>query len=251
MSKNILALYDTDGDYVMRFLEFAQSRSKNIPFEIRAYTKEKELSAFAAKNPVAILLIAEKLMTDDIRTLHTGCIILLTEGVSSEKYKMYPSVSRYRSASSLLKEVFDLYAKDGTEHKEFTAVKGDTKIIGIYSPVSGCLKTSFALTLGQLLSEKYPTICLNFEACAGFSELLHVTYERDIEDLIYYIRTGEANLTDKMNAMTERVGDLAYLPPARSVQDVLSTTIEEWMQLIDLVREKSGFERLIDRKSVV
>ena len=41
----------------------------------------------------------------------------------------------------------------------------------LYSPVHRCLQSSFALTLGQLLSEKHPTLYLNFEHYIGISEL--------------------------------------------------------------------------------
>lgn len=245
MNKNILALYEPDEDYIMNLLGYMHNHRDSLAFDIHAFTKIEDLRIFVNSQHVAILLVSEAAMTEEISGFSFDRLILLTEGRTPVKYQNYSAVTRYQNIPSLLKEVLSCYADDQEEHAEKPVLKGNTRIIGIYSPVGRCLKTSYALTLGQLLAEQRPTLYLNFEGCAGFAELLHTNSERDIEDFIYYMRQGEANLSDKLNVMTERLGDLRYLPPARSVQDVLSTTIEEWMQLIDLIKEKSSYERLI------
>lgn len=84
------------------------------------------------------------------------------------------------------KELLELYVETVGTQLPFLCAEYKTKFIGIYSPVHRCLQSSFALTLGQLLSEKHPTLYLNFEHYIGISELLPERQSRDLADLLYF-----------------------------------------------------------------
>ena len=86
-------------------------------------------------------------------------------------------INKYQSCELIMKELLEWLAKEGTlgrtgsNHKEL-------KLIGVYSPVGKCLKTSFAFVLGQLLSKKHKVLYLNmecysymFEGCTGLTSI--------------------------------------------------------------------------------
>ncbi|MDQ9824849.1 hypothetical protein RFZ44_16190, partial [Acinetobacter sp. 163] len=56
--------------------------------------------------------------------------------------------------------------------QQFAVLKKTTEILGVYSPVGRCLKTSFALALGQILARERAVLYLNLEEYSGFEELI-------------------------------------------------------------------------------
>ena len=64
--------------------------------------------------------------------------------------------------------------------------RGLAKVLGVYSPVGRCLKTSFALTMGKLLAQEERVLYLNLEEFSGLSVLMKEEYKSDLSDLLYF-----------------------------------------------------------------
>lgn len=79
-------------------------------------------------------------------------------------------------------------------------LKKKVEIIGIYSPVGRSLKTSLALTYGQIRAREHKVLYLNLEEYAGFETLLEEKYGADLADLLYFARLGSGNLVYRMGA---------------------------------------------------
>ena len=62
--------------------------------------------------------------------------------------------------------------------------RGLAKVLGVYSPVGRCLKTSFALTMGKLLAQEERVLYLNLEEFSGLSVLMKEEYKSDLSDLL-------------------------------------------------------------------
>ena len=60
------------------------------------------------------------------------------------------------------------------------------RILGIYSPIGRCLKTSLALTLGQQLARDGKVLYLGLDAFAGFSRLIGNSCKNDLSDVLYF-----------------------------------------------------------------
>lgn len=78
------------------------------------------------------------------------------------------------------------------------------------------LKTSFALTLGQILAKEKAVLYLNLEEYAGFEELMGKGFSQNLSDLLYFVRQENGNLIYKMNGMIQTVNNLDYIPPVRT-----------------------------------
>ncbi|MDD3339732.1 MAG: hypothetical protein PHS82_12855 [Lachnospiraceae bacterium] len=244
MRRNIFALCDLEVAYAYNFMEYLNQK-KNIPFEVHAFTSVEQLEIYTRDHPVEILLISDKAMCEQVKDMNIQKLIILSEGVHDPRLDQYPSVYKYQSSDAVIREVMACYGAETTERPASVLLKKETKIVAVYSPIGRCLKTSFALTMGQLLAKERATLYLNLEEYAGFEDLFHTTYERNLSDILYYIRQENTNLIHKLNSMVQTVNNLDYLPPVLSPEDIRSTTYDEWTLLLDTLRHCSNYETII------
>ena len=112
-------------------------------------------------------------------------------------------------------------------------MKKSTSVIGVYSPVGRTQKTSFALTLGQILAKDRAVLYLNLESYSGFEQILGETYERNLSDLLYFVRQENANVIHRLSGMVLPIQNLDYVPPALSPMDIQCTSCGEWLALFE------------------
>ena len=146
--KRVIAVYDLDPFYADRFAKVANQKEK-VPFTIIAFTSVERLKAYMDENPVEILLVDADAV-DVVRDLPARQVFVLTNGEFVEAEE-FPNIYKYQSADGILREVMACY-QVGTE-QEFTPIGKPSSLIGVYSPVNRCLKTSFCLAMGQILSK--------------------------------------------------------------------------------------------------
>ena len=244
MQKNILAVCDMEATYACNFVEYINQK-RSIPFEVQAFTNVEKLAEFCQDSHVEILLISATAMKDEVSSLNVGKIIILSEGIYDPSLDRYPCIYKYQSSDMVIREVMNCYGVENITVVPNQANRRKTEIIGIYSPIGRAAKTSFALTLGQILTRERVVLYLNLEEYSGFEQLLECSYEKTIGDLIYYIRQGSANLFYKMSGMVQSVNNLDYLPPSLSPLDIQNTSYEEWMILINEIAKNSNYETII------
>lgn len=245
MKKEIFAVCDLEVDYAYHFMEYI-SKKKGIPFEIRVFTSVKTFCDFAKEHPVELLLISEKAMGKEVEALRIGQILILSEGVSPMGTEEYPNIYKYQSSAQVIREALAYY---GERHQnaqlDLSVEKRQTEILGVYSPVGRTMKTTFALTLGQILAKNQAVLYLNMEEYSGFEYLMGQNYDQNLGDLLYYLRQGAANLILKLNGMVQTWNNLDFVPPVLSPSDIMSTTYEEWVKLLQEIVDASGYEVVI------
>ena len=217
MKRNIFAVCDLEVDYALNFMDY-MNRKKNIPFEIQAFTSVENLIAYGKQTHIELLLISGRAMCREVRDLDIGKIIILSEGVHPPELDQYPSVYKYQSSSDVLREVMACYgAEKKTVADQIAVLKKTTEIIGIFSPLGRCLKTSFALTLGQILAKERAVLYLNMEEYSGFEELMGKGFAHNLSDLLYYVRQDNQNLLYKMNWKQFHPGEVNDMSEKREV----------------------------------
>ena len=245
MKKNIFAVCDLEVDYALNFMDYLNQK-KNIPFEIQVFTAVENLIAYGKKTRIELLLISGRAMCREVRELDIGKIIILSEGVHSPELDTYPSVYKYQSSSDVIREVMECYgAEKKTVPGQYTVLKKNTEMLGVFSPLGRCLKTSFALTLGQILAKERAVLYLNLEEYSGFEELMGRGFAHNLSDLLYYVRQDNQNLIHKMNSMVQSINNLDYVPPVQTPADICGTAWEDWEQLIREIVRDSSYEILI------
>lgn len=245
MRRNIFAVCDLEVDYALNFMDYLNQK-KNIPFEIQAFTTVESLIAYGRKTHIELLLISGKAMCWEVRELDIGKMIILSEGVHPPELDSYPSVYKYQSSSDVIREVMACYGEEKKAlPQQFAVLKKTTEILGVYSPIGRCLKTSFALALGQILAREKAVLYLNLEEYSGFEELIGKGFAHNLSDLLYYVRQDNQNLIHKMNGMVQTVNNLDFIPPVQTPADVRGTPWKDWEKLIEMIVMGSSYEVII------
>ena len=239
---HVLAVCDSETEYAYQLVEYF-SNKKGFPFQMQLFTSEKTLKEYSVNHPISVLLIAEKDFSEDIRGMPVENIVILEENCGKEFNEM-KTINKYQSCEQIMKELLEWLAEEevlgGTisNHKEL-------KLIGVYSPVGKCLKTSFSIVLGQLLSKKHKVLYLNMESYSGLGKLLQKEFSTDMSELIYYLQNSPEKFIYRLGSMVERTGELDILPPFDSYLDFVSVSSEEWVQLFREIEKGSNYEYLI------
>lgn len=243
MKKKIFAVCDLEAAYAYNLMEYIYDR-QGTDFEIQAFTSVRTLAVYAREQPIDLLLISSQAMCQEIRELGIGRVMILSEGELLEELSEYPSVYKYQASDSLIAEVMSYYAAGNTS-EPVAKLKKKVKVVGIYSPIRRTLKTSFALTLGQILAKDQAVLYLNLEDYAGFEGLMGKKFKADISDLMYFIRQGQGNLLYHLESIVQNLNNLDYVPPVFLPGDLRSVSFEEWMKLMEELLTYSSYEVIL------
>lgn len=239
--KRIMAVYDVDPFYADRFAEFANQKEKT-PFTAVAFTSMARLRAFTEQQPVELLLVGDEVEDAELEGVKVGQVIRLSEsGAPMEDGT--PSVYKYQASDNVLREVMACYQVKA-EVLPFTATGTRSTIIGVYSPVGRCGKTSFCLTLGQVLARKSKVLLLSLEEYSAFSKLMGVEYGGSLSDLIYYYRQGEYNRL-RLGSVVYGFNGLDYVPPVTFAEDLEAVNGAELAQLFGKIAGEGGYDTII------
>jgi len=241
--QKILALCDTEEEYAHLMTEFLK-KHKDLPWELHTYTNVRELFEGEGEEHVNMLVVAESAYTEEMKKLQPGRIVILNEsGVLRWNDLLY--VDKYQQAEEVLRNLLMVYMETADVQLPRLRKNCRTVFIGNYSPVRRCMQTSFALTMGQLLSREHHTLYLNFEHYAGTAELLPDVQTFDLADLLYFLNAEQNKFRLRMQTMLRHKGNLHYIPPMKAGQNLLSVTAAEWMGLLQKLEELGEFEYVI------
>ncbi len=244
MKHYILAICDVEQTYAYRLMEFLNKKEKN-PFIIRAFTTVEELMTFDAEQEIEILLISENAMDERIRGSNVHHVIVLSCSRERAECLCEKAIYKYQSSEHILEEVMCYYAEQTAENREFFLLQKEAKIIGVYSPIKRILKTSFALTLGQILAKEKRVLYVNLEGYAGFETLMDRQYEADLADLLYYISQENRNTEMKLRSIVQSIEGLDYIPPVSSPLDLHCVSTEDWMVFLREISHCNLYDTII------
>jgi hypothetical protein len=245
LKKNIFAVCDLEVEYASSLMEYLNQK-KNIPFDIQVFTNVQSLLEFGSKTQIELLLISGRAMCQEIRELEIGKLVILSEGNQIPEFASYPSVYKYQATADVLREVMACYGETKrVPPSVFSVLKDKTEILGIYSPLGRCLKTSLALTIGQILAKEKAVLYLNLETCAGFETLLHRRFPHTLSDLLYYAKQEDPNLLLRINSMVQTVNGLDLIAPVQAGADILGSSWEDLEKLLQEIILHSSYEVLV------
>lgn len=246
MINYIFAVCDLEPAYAYNFMEFMNGK-KNTPFEVQAFTNTRILEKFCKDTHVEVLLISNKAMNDLVKEMNIGKIFILSEGDILPELAQYPTVYKYQSSDNIIAEVMSYYAQAAVQPEAAMRMNRSKRIdiIGVYSPINRSLKTSFAITLGQILAKDKNSLYINLEEYSGLATLLGMDFTSNLSDLMYFIRQKTSNIIVKMNGMLQNIENLDFIPPVSTPKDLRSVTFEEWNWLLDEIISRTLYEVII------
>lgn len=241
MVKKVMAVYDSDPFYADRFADFVNSGNR-LPFQVMAFSSLERLAGYAKQHEIEILLISASVSDKTVEEIQASHVVRLSDGYLSRESNSYPSVYKFQSSENIIREVMSCYGEDGKEVEELMFPSG--KVLGVYSPVNRCLKTSFALAMGQLLGQEEKTLYVNLEDCSGLSAIMGEMFKGDLSDVLYFYRQGKYNWA-KLGAAVYTWGSLDYIPPARYPEDLCQMEAEEMAVFLSEMARSSSYRMII------
>ncbi|MFT4106825.1 MAG: hypothetical protein QM657_13790 [Lacrimispora sp.] len=237
-----MAVYDPDPAYGERFAEYVSHRGQ-VPFSAQAFTSLQGLKAYAKDHEIELLLIHSSVSAEEAEKIGAARVIRLA-GEEEEYEEGGPvQIYKYQAADSMMREVMACYCSAEGD-PVFAGVSGTGRIIGIYSPVNRCLKTSLALTMGQLMARDLKVLYLNLEDCSGLKHLTGEEYRGGLSELLYYYSQNEFNW-GRLGSLVYTWGDLDYVPPVRYPEDLFQMTAQSMAELVERIARESAYEAVI------
>lgn len=240
--ERIMALCDTEEEYAQLMTEFLK-KNRELPWKIHTYTNVQELVR-EEKADLELLVVSESAYSEELQEVGALRTVVLSEsGVMRWENVLY--VDKYQQAREVLKELLQIYMEIADTRLPKLKRNGSITFIGNYSPVRRAMQTSFALTMGQILAKDHPTLYLNFEHYAGIGELCPDIQSSDMADLLYFLRGDREKFRLRLQSICKRMGNLDYVPPMKSGQNLLTVTEAEWLDLLRRIEEVGEYEYII------
>lgn len=241
--KDIFVLCDAEEEYARLMTDYLKAQ-REVPWEIHTYTSVELLAQGEQNEDIAMLVVAESTYTEALQGLRPLCTVILNEsGVL--RWGQLQNINKYQQADYVLKSLLQIYLEVADSGLPRLAGEYHTTFVGMYSPVRRCMQTTFALTMSQMLAETHRTLYLNFEHYVGITDLLPDMQTRDLADLLYFLNSDQERFRLRLQTMIMKKGNLDYVPPMRSGQNLLTISAGEWMQLLRKIAELGEYEFVI------
>lgn len=241
-TEKIMVLCDIEEEYAQLMTEYLR-KQKNLPWELHTYTDVEKLLQ-EEKEAVAMLVVAESAYCEELRLLTPERFVILNES-GIMRWEKLSYVDKYQEAEEVLKYLIREYMEVADVQLPRMRKSCGTVFIGNYTPVRRCMQTSFAITMGLMLAQEHRTLYLNFEHYAGIAELLPDMQGLDMADLLYFLNAEKDKFRLRMQTISKRKGNLDYVPPMKSGQNLLTVTQEEWLGLLQKIEEMGEYEYVI------
>ncbi len=239
--KKILAVYDDDASYAEKLSSYLNKKEDGI-FSAVAFTSKEKLEEYAKGHEIDLLL-SKKTDDGEAPDIRTGKTLFLTEdreGVGED------GICKYQPGDEILREVMSAYAD--LPESEIYPMKmsgtGGKRLIGVYSPVNRCGKTSLALAIAQIIAKEEKTILITLDSFSGLACLLDEKWKRDLSDLIYFYKQGRYTPM-RLNSVLYYIGELAWIPPIRFPEDLSEISAKEMAELVSCILGESSFDTAV------
>ena len=236
-----IVLCDSERSFADRLSEHLLS-SHALPCGTAVYSSREKLLAHCRPEETALLVIAQSQYDGTIPRAGFSRILILNE---EEQYMEEDNISKYQAAENIAEAIRSRCASQEAVLAGTLRHSGPMKRIGVYSPLSRCLQTTFSICLGQILAQRAPALYLNFEAWSGLDRLLERTFRASVGDLLYYNACAREKAAAQISLMTEQIGGLHFLPPMDSFLQMRAVRGSEWIALFDTIEQVTEYAYLI------
>lgn len=245
-----LIICDSEAGYAEKLADYLR-RSRECTFDIAVFTSKSAFLEREKGKETERLLIEEHIYQElakegRLNQIHAKKVLILAEnrreqpGTGMQEEMVY----KYQAGSGILYHLLDNPADDKGIINMQTA-QNHAEVIGVYSPVSRTLKTSFALTLGQIYAEREETLYINLEGCSGLRELLSLQEEKNLADLVYEFSVKRNQFPVLLYQFIQKAEDLALLSPVESIAELQCVKSAEWTSLLAYIAENSCYRKVI------
>lgn len=219
-----------------------------LPYEIVVFTDFGPFEEFLENNDVGALLAnGEEVLRLAQKKNILKILKLSEEPISAPDGESleYPFIFKYQSAQKILREITAYCVGVCGVGPEQKGNSKGTRILGIYSPVGRCGKTTLALALAQVLGKEGRVLYVNLEEYSGLTEDVLKGNGTNLSEIMYLFRRGVVDLPEKINEAAMQVGNFYYITPMPYPEDVAEVLTEEWRNFIQFLAAQMSWDYIV------
>ena len=252
MKKLIIA--DNDEKYIKALAEYISLKMINR-YEINIFSDIKILLKGLNDYQVSILLVGElfykEMMEMDKdntyskynKPNHTLILLEDLDASSIDETQILSTdekvISKYISAEEI---IFEIISSEDNLNKSLGFFQG---FIGIYDLYNRQANMDLGIVLGQILSEREPTLYVEMMEFSGIKYLLEEDGIGNLSDLYYEYHQQKKDLLSLSRKCILKLNTLDYIRPPSYVQDIRDIDASEWMEMLSELSQKRGYENTI------
>ncbi len=244
MGNGIIAILDSDADYARKLADYFNQKS-GLNYSVSLFTEFETLDTFLSTHFIEVLLISEEYRSHIPNIRNVVNMFVLTEGNLDSILKQYHSLYKYQSSDCILRDVMSCYASSSSSTTIMNTFVLTAKVIGIYSPVKRCGKTTFSIAYGCMAALTEPSLYINLEEYPGFSYFIQDHALGDLSDLLYFFRQNPGNLDKKLLALSHTFHNLTYIPPMQFSYDIKNMEAGDLKHFIEAISQTNYYKNII------
>jgi cellulose biosynthesis protein BcsQ len=247
MAKINIVLADFDELYLNKLADYFMEKAGM--FDVCSFTSKESLGKYISdrQNKVDIILFAEELSDEAINAHEIPVKIFLSDGTFSG-VTGFETVNKYQKTEKLVNTILMIYAEKTGRVEAVTTGDKKTKVIGVYSPVGGCGKTTMALALAMDLAGRGKRVFyLNYEIINSTTELLNTAPGGSLSDVLLAVKTKGANVGLRVmaNKYADSATKISFINPPESALEINELTVAEQIRLIRELDALGEFDAVI------
>ncbi len=203
------------------------------PFGLQPVLCRSWTELLAAQAPIS--LIGRDFWSEmEVQTAQAKGMLLLELGE--------PELSPYQPADCLIREI---YRRALQQHLELGGsgrlLYDKTRVVGVCSPHGYDLQTGFAFIYGLLHAQETRTLYLDLTYYNGFFD----ASAEDVGDLFYELHKHSRPIGAILSSMTQRFGQMDYIPPVRTQMDLEDLEEKELTELLHLIMQEGAYGLIV------
>lgn len=266
MLNKTIVIMDSDQTYAAALMNYL-NRREEIRAEVRAFSDFESLRAYFKEHSAGVLMISERDLKDisEVSGWRADLIVLLTsEGTENADYcpsdgrhqdRRVVRIGKYQPVTRLMALVDEAGREIGIRARE---QEGLAEVVGVFSPVRRCFKTSLALALSRhLTSAGRRTLFLSFESffvpdCLNENGTVR-SEDMDgggcatLEEALYLVKS-RGDGAEKAVQKLANAGGLLYMIPSENMEDrerFGQIPAEDWTHLLESFRRCALLDAVI------
>lgn len=255
--KKILAVLTDEIKYAERLCGYCNSR-KSLLFTAVPFDSIKSCSDFSKRHNIELLLADNKFIRGDsgynggeavFSDIRASRVISLDadydfgRAFADSDRSTISGVSKYQPAEMLLRDI--MQGCDDTDmFASGNALPHQARVIGVYSPIGRCGKSSFAMTLCRVLSKRHKTLymCLEEFSCLGNMNMEENVH--GMSDAVYHMKQGTLN-SQRLYAVIHSYCGIEYIPPISNAEDTDAVSGEDYVRLTECILRNSLYDAVV------
>lgn len=242
----LIAIYDKDAEYAHSLANYFRIKGC-LSSEIVVFTRDTAFLEFVMDHSIDILLIEqEHINTVANLSITNNLFILSKERMLNADNSIGHFIYKYSSAEDILRLTMASY-EPSKQHSSIRFLKNNTSnIIGIYSPLGRCGKTSFSLALALQYGMRSSCLYLSMDEASTLRYLFQWdSIHCSLDELLYYFLQSGNAVESKLLSVVKHMWGIDIMPPFTKLSMFNELSITDWCEFITQLANIGKYQYII------